>query len=138
MSTSPEDQFLEKGSLKVVDEHPPSIIDEPIPHLHAKTFLTVFAVCLIYFAQLVNVVGAGAVSTTLLPVDEILIIPACSRYLYCSRRILQERLAYFDDCYPHSRLEPTCLPSSRLLGPTMVSHWTHSMRSYRIYHRCSS
>jgi hypothetical protein len=26
--------------------------DEPVPHLHAKTFLTVFAVCLIYFAQL--------------------------------------------------------------------------------------
>jgi hypothetical protein len=35
--------------------------DEPTPHLHAKTFLIVFAVCLIYFAQLVNVVGAGAV-----------------------------------------------------------------------------
>ena len=37
-------------------------LDEPVPHLHAKTFLTVFAVCLIYFAQLINVVGAGAVS----------------------------------------------------------------------------
>ncbi len=36
--------------------------DEPVPHLHAKTYLTVFAVCLIYFAQLINVVGAGAVS----------------------------------------------------------------------------
>ena len=36
--------------------------DEPIPHLHAKTFLVVFAVCLIYFAQLINVVGSGAVS----------------------------------------------------------------------------
>jgi len=36
--------------------------DEPEPHLHAKTWLTVFAVCLIYFAQLINVVGAGAVS----------------------------------------------------------------------------
>ena len=35
--------------------------DEPVPHLHAKTFLVVFAVCLIYFAQLINVVGAGAV-----------------------------------------------------------------------------
>ncbi|KAG4444107.1 hypothetical protein IFR05_000460 [Cadophora sp. M221] len=34
--------------------------DEPVPHLHAKTFLVVFAVCLIYFAQLINVVGAGA------------------------------------------------------------------------------
>jgi hypothetical protein len=36
--------------------------DEAVPRLHAKTFLTVFAVCLIYFAQLINVVGAGAVS----------------------------------------------------------------------------
>jgi hypothetical protein len=25
--------------------------EEPVPHLHAKTYLTVFAVCLIYFAQ---------------------------------------------------------------------------------------
>ncbi|KAH8894655.1 MFS general substrate transporter [Thozetella sp. PMI_491] len=33
---------------------------EPVPHLHAKTFLTVFSVCFIYFAQLINVVGAGA------------------------------------------------------------------------------
>jgi hypothetical protein len=40
-------------------------LDEPVPHLHAKTFLTVFAVCLIYFAQLINVVGAGAVSISL-------------------------------------------------------------------------
>ena len=36
--------------------------DEPRPHLHAKTFLAVFSVCLIYFVQIVNVVGAGAVS----------------------------------------------------------------------------
>ena len=35
------------------------------PKLHLKTWLTVFAVCLIYFAQLINVVGAGAVSKTL-------------------------------------------------------------------------
>ncbi|ORY58183.1 major facilitator superfamily domain-containing protein [Pseudomassariella vexata] len=33
---------------------------EPVPHLHGKTFLAVFAVCFIYFAQLINVVGAGA------------------------------------------------------------------------------
>jgi len=35
---------------------------EPEPHLHAKTFLAVFAVCLIYFAQDFALVGAGAVS----------------------------------------------------------------------------
>lgn len=43
-------------------EHSIEDHEEPVPHLHAKTFLIVFAVCLIYFAQLINVVGAGAVS----------------------------------------------------------------------------
>jgi hypothetical protein len=37
---------------------------EPVPHLHAKTFLTLFAICLICFAQVINVVGSGAVSNT--------------------------------------------------------------------------
>ena len=37
-------------------------VDEPVAHLHAKTFLVVFAVLTIYFAQLFNIVGAGAVS----------------------------------------------------------------------------
>jgi hypothetical protein len=41
--------------------------DEPAPRLHAKTFLAVFAVCLIYFAQLVSLVGAGAVSPQRIP-----------------------------------------------------------------------
>lgn len=36
--------------------------DEPKPHLHAKTYLAVFAVCSIYFVQIYNVVGVGAVS----------------------------------------------------------------------------
>ncbi|KAK4189070.1 major facilitator superfamily domain-containing protein [Podospora australis] len=47
--------------------HPPSKsqsgVDEPndpVPHLHARTFLAVFAVCLIYMAQVVSLVGAGA------------------------------------------------------------------------------
>lgn len=35
---------------------------EPQPHLHAKTFLAVSAVYLIYFAQVFSLVGAGAVS----------------------------------------------------------------------------
>lgn len=50
------------------DELRPSIedTDEPVPHLHAKTFLVVFAVCLIYFAQVINVVGAGAASLPIL------------------------------------------------------------------------
>ncbi|KAJ4290075.1 hypothetical protein N0V88_006581 [Collariella sp. IMI 366227] len=37
----------------------------PVPHLHAKTFLAVFAVCLIYFAQLVSLVGAGVQGQTI-------------------------------------------------------------------------
>jgi len=36
---------------------------EPLPELHAKTFLAVFAVCLIYFAQDFALIGAGAVSS---------------------------------------------------------------------------
>ncbi|KJZ75161.1 hypothetical protein HIM_05355 [Hirsutella minnesotensis 3608] len=38
---------------------------EPRPRLHAKTFMAVGAVCLIYFAQLVNLVGAGAQGQTI-------------------------------------------------------------------------
>lgn len=37
-------------------------VDEPVAHLHAKTFLVVFAVLTIYFAQLFNIVAAGAAS----------------------------------------------------------------------------
>lgn len=32
------------------------------PKYHFKTYLTVFAVCLIYLSQTFNLVGAGAVS----------------------------------------------------------------------------
>ncbi|KAL0475049.1 major facilitator superfamily domain-containing protein [Neurospora intermedia] len=39
--------------------------DDPVPHLHAKTFLAVFAVCLIYIAQLISLVGAGAQGQTI-------------------------------------------------------------------------
>ncbi|KAK3324879.1 major facilitator superfamily domain-containing protein [Apodospora peruviana] len=38
---------------------------EPKPHLHAKTFLAVFAVCAIYFVQIYNVVGTGAQTNTI-------------------------------------------------------------------------
>ncbi len=37
--------------------------EDETAHLHAKTWLAVLAVCMIYFAQLMNLVGAGAVST---------------------------------------------------------------------------
>ena len=35
--------------------------DEAVPHLHAKTFLIIFAVALIYFTQVLSVVGTGSV-----------------------------------------------------------------------------
>lgn len=35
---------------------------EAKPQIHSKTFLAVSAICLIYFAQLITLVGAGAVS----------------------------------------------------------------------------
>ncbi|RYP59456.1 hypothetical protein DL770_010193 [Monosporascus sp. CRB-9-2] len=57
---------------KEADEPPPSepsdVPDEALErraHLHAKTFLAVFAVLLIYFAQLVSLVGAGAQGQTI-------------------------------------------------------------------------
>ncbi|CAK7242067.1 MAG: hypothetical protein STHCBS139747_003544 [Sporothrix thermara] len=53
---------------KTVQSSEPSIEDEPEPHLHAKTFMIVFAVCFIYFAQLINVVGAGAQAQTVVAV----------------------------------------------------------------------
>ena len=34
---------------------------EPVPHVHLRTYLAVFAVCLIYFAQVFALVGAGSV-----------------------------------------------------------------------------
>lgn len=44
-----------------VDTLPISYGEEPPAHLHAKTFLVVFAVFMIYVAQLINIVGLGAV-----------------------------------------------------------------------------
>lgn len=35
---------------------------EPQPQIHAKTFLALFAICLIYFSQTFALVGTGAVS----------------------------------------------------------------------------
>lgn len=64
ISTSPE-LTSEKGTgiSKVDTQHVESASEgneELQPHLHARTFLAVFAVCLIYFAQDFALVGAGA------------------------------------------------------------------------------
>lgn len=57
--------ITESTVMAPTNEHPNpyEFEQEAIPHLHSKTFLTVFSVCFIYFAQLINVVGAGAVSS---------------------------------------------------------------------------
>ena len=49
---------------KVLAKHQQTDVDDPEPqaHLHARTFLAVFAMCLIYFAQDFALVGAGSVS----------------------------------------------------------------------------
>ncbi|EXJ67493.1 uncharacterized protein A1O5_09506 [Cladophialophora psammophila CBS 110553] len=44
----------------VLHEHTPNPDEEPTPHLHAKTFLIVFAVMVVYMAQLINLTGCGA------------------------------------------------------------------------------
>ena len=56
-SPTPKEEMMGEFVTSSIEDQ-----EELVPHLHAKTFLTVFAVCLIYFAQLINLVGAGAVS----------------------------------------------------------------------------
>ena len=48
---------------KVLAKHQQTDVDdaEPQAHLHARTFLAVFAMCLVYFAQDFALVGAGSV-----------------------------------------------------------------------------
>ncbi|KFY39710.1 hypothetical protein V495_05775 [Pseudogymnoascus sp. VKM F-4514 (FW-929)] len=55
VSDTEVDEKTYRDNSASIEDH-----NEPEPRLHAKTWLTVFAVCLIYFAQLINVVGAGA------------------------------------------------------------------------------
>lgn len=65
LSVAAESSTEKNSTVEVASHHPQNIEEdenEPQPHLHAKTFLAVFAVCLIYFAQDFALVGAGAVS----------------------------------------------------------------------------
>lgn len=64
-NTPTQDQVSEKekpSESVLANQHESSSESdrEPMPHVHAKTFLAVFAVCLIYFAQVLALVGAGA------------------------------------------------------------------------------
>ena len=69
-TASEHDQHPEKGTVQssqFAAFDTASSRSEPRPHLHAKTFLAVFAICVIYFVQIYNVVGCGAVSADPLP-----------------------------------------------------------------------
>jgi hypothetical protein len=56
-------QVLEDKSEYGPDlEEEQEVHDEPQPHVHAKTWLALFAICLIYFSQTIVLVGTGAVS----------------------------------------------------------------------------
>jgi len=59
--SSPSSRNGEKGAGAVAETISRGEENEPVPHLHAKTYLAVFTVTVIYYAQLVNLVGAGAV-----------------------------------------------------------------------------
>ena len=93
----------EKRSGPSVDRKPSKSSSEPSEfseydsgpdvHLDAKTFLAVFAALLIYFAQLVSLVGAGAVS----------LYPMPSRSSY--------RETWSDRLCPHSKAKPSQLTS---------------------------
>jgi hypothetical protein len=125
MSEKEETVEVSNGSQVEVDaldqEHPSETLktsiedtDEPVPHLHAKTYLTVFAVCLVYFAQVYNLVGAGAVSLNhLLHGRRIkLIITVRPRHCCCYRRLFEDCLAILLSCHSHRGSQPTCFSSS--------------------------
>ncbi|KAH7632551.1 major facilitator superfamily domain-containing protein [Sordaria sp. MPI-SDFR-AT-0083] len=67
-TASEHDQHPEKGTVQssqFAAFDTASSRSEPRPHLHAKTFLAVFAICVIYFVQIYNVVGCGAQTNTI-------------------------------------------------------------------------
>jgi len=97
---APESQEIELEALPGVS----TSSTELSPQLHAKTFLVVFAVCLIYFAQLVNLVGAGVVRFLRLcewRASDVFL--ACSRYLLRCWRLCECRLAYIMFYYCNSK-----------------------------------
>lgn len=58
----PEATRMAESGGDASEQHLREGYDEPPPHLHAKTFLAVLAICLLYFTQNFCIVGAGAVS----------------------------------------------------------------------------
>jgi hypothetical protein len=101
VSDTEVDEKTYRDNSASIEDH-----NEPEPRLHAKTWLTVFAVCLIYFAQLINVVGAGAVSLKskiayqIPPTNR---FPARTRYCKGSWRLSKQHLAYICRRHIHHR-----------------------------------
>ncbi|KAK7751976.1 hypothetical protein SLS62_006119 [Diatrype stigma] len=62
-SSEPSSDVPEEGLQRIPDDD--DQLAERRAHLHWKTFLAVFAVLLIYFAQLVSLIGAGAQGQTI-------------------------------------------------------------------------
>ncbi|KAH6854698.1 major facilitator superfamily domain-containing protein [Chaetomium sp. MPI-CAGE-AT-0009] len=65
MAEPEKEQLREHGGGAESDSSSHDGSSEPAPQLHARTFLAVVAVCLIYFAQLVSLVGAGVQGQTI-------------------------------------------------------------------------
>lgn len=61
---SKQEEVVMTEKSGTIDTAEPSLRsdDEPKVHLHAKTYMAVLAIGMIYFAQLTTLVGAGAVS----------------------------------------------------------------------------
>lgn len=78
--SSPPSRNGEKGVGVLADITARGEENEPVPHLHAKTYLAVFTVFVIYYAQLVNLVGAGAVREPWLPSAQCRASCATSRF----------------------------------------------------------
>lgn len=58
-TVSDNDSEQALGAMKTLSIR--EVEKRPARRLHAKTYLAIFTVCLIYYVQLVNLVGAGAV-----------------------------------------------------------------------------
>jgi hypothetical protein len=152
---SEEETTTKEAATKVmesVQDENAEHLSELQPHLHARTFLAVFAVCLIYFAQLFSIVGAGTVSFVFLcehqpqrkvqlqEVTQLLIlVPRLARRDH--RRQLPSdrgrRVDHRSNSHPHGRPWSHSLTGGRLLGPEMVSGDTHTVRSCRRGSGCS-
>lgn len=130
-SSEPDNEKPEGPMTSVEDA------DEPVPHLHAKTFLVVFAVCLIYFVQLINVVGAGAVRRLLYRTrNSSNRLTASPRYCRRTWRRLENCVVDFRSLDILHCSQPDRIPSSRLLGQKMVPSNSHCIWRCRLNHHC--